>query len=90
MPRIPTYNDVLAAAERIRPYVHRTPIFTSKTLDAMTGAELFLKCESIQRTGSFKARGGRSRVFALSGAEVARGVATHSSGNHAQAVAETS
>jgi len=87
MNTLPRYQDVLAAAERIRPHVHRTPIFTSKTLNAMTGAELFLKCESMQRTGSFKARGGCNAVFALSDDDAARGVATHSSGNHAQAIA---
>ena len=87
MTELPTYPDVLAAAERTRPYVHRTPVCTSRTLDAMTGAELFLKCESLQRTGSFKARGGCNSVFSLSEAEAARGVATHSSGNHAQAIA---
>jgi len=87
MPRIPTYNDVLAAAERIRPYVHRTPIFTSTALNRMTGAELYFKNEAMQKVGAFKARGGCNAVFALSDAEAARGVATHSSGNHAQAIA---
>ena len=84
---LPTYDDVLAAAERIRPYVHRTPVFTSRTLDTMTGATLFFKNEALQKIGAFKARGGCNAVFALSGAEAARGVATHSSGNHAQAIA---
>lgn len=87
MPAVPTYDDVCAAAERIRPYVHRTPIFTSRTLDQMTGATLFLKNEALQKIGAFKARGGCNAVFALSDVEAARGVATHSSGNHAQAIA---
>ena len=87
MPIIPTYMDVLAAAERIRPYVHRTPIFTSTALNRMAGAELYLKNEAMQKVGAFKARGGCNAVFALSGEEAARGVATHSSGNHAQAIA---
>jgi len=87
MPKIPTYDDVQAAADRIRPHVHRTPVFTSGTLNTMTAATLYLKCESLQRTGSFKARGGCNSVFSLSEEEAARGVATHSSGNHAQAIA---
>ncbi len=87
MPTLPTYEDVLAAAERIRPYVHRTPVFTSGTLDRMTGATLAFKAENLQKVGAFKARGGCNAVFSLSDAEAARGVATHSSGNHAQAVA---
>ncbi len=87
MPIIPTYMDVLAAAERIRPYVHRTPIFTSTALNRMAGAELYLKNEAMQKVGAFKARGGCNAVFALSEEDAARGVATHSSGNHAQAIA---
>ena len=87
MPTVPTYADVCAAAERIRAYVHRTPIFTSRTLDRMTGAKVFLKNEALQKIGAFKARGGCNAVFALSDEAAARGVATHSSGNHAQAIA---
>ncbi|MGC9350211.1 MAG: pyridoxal-phosphate dependent enzyme, partial [Anaerolineae bacterium] len=83
----PTFQDVVSAAERIRPYVHRTPIFVSATLDRMIGARLFFKAENMQKTGSFKARGGCSAVFSLSEEEAQRGVATHSSGNHAQAIA---
>ncbi len=87
MTELPTYADVVAAAERVRPYVHRTPVFTKGTLDATTGATLFFKNEALQKVGAFKARGGCNAVFALSDAEAARGVATHSSGNHAQAIA---
>jgi len=87
MPINPTYMDVLAAAKRIRPYVHRTPIFTSTALNRMTGAELYFKNEAMQKVGAFKARGGCNAVFALSDEDAARGVATHSSGNHAQAIA---
>jgi threonine dehydratase len=87
MTQIPTFDDVLAAAERIAPYVHRTPVFGSGTLDRMTGAQLFFKAENLQKVGAFKARGACNAVFALSDAAAARGVATHSSGNHAQAVA---
>lgn len=80
---IPTYNDVLAAHERIRPYVHRTPVLTSTYLDGLAGAELFFKCENFQKAGAFKVRGACNAVFGLSEADAKRGVATHSSGNHA-------
>ncbi|MCY4548845.1 MAG: pyridoxal-phosphate dependent enzyme [Defluviicoccus sp.] len=85
--RIPTYDDLLAAHERIAPHVHRTPVLTSNSLDRLAGAELFFKCENFQRAGAFKARGASNAVFGLSDAEAGRGVATHSSGNHAQALA---
>ena len=80
-------SDVLDAAQRIAPYVHRTPVFTSATLDRMIGAEVFFKAENLQKVGAFKARGACNAVFALSQDQAARGVVTHSSGNHAQAVA---
>ena len=79
---IPTYADVLAARERIAPYVHRTPVMTSRMLDELSGASLFFKCENLQKAGAFKARGASNAVFGLSDAQAARGVATHSSGNH--------
>ena len=82
-----TPADVKAAAARIAPYVHRTPVVTSRTLDARTGARLFLKCETFQRVGAFKARGAFSRLLLLSPDERRRGVVAFSSGNHAQAVA---
>lgn len=85
--RSPEFADVLAAVERIRLYVNRTPVMTCKTINRMTGAEVFFKCENFQKVGAFKARGGCNAVFALSDEDAARGVATHSSGNHAQAVA---
>lgn len=84
--RIPTHEDVLAAHERIAPHIHRTPVLTSAALDRLTGAELFFKCENLQKTGAFKTRGAANAVFGLSEREAARGVATHSSGNHAQAL----
>ena len=87
MVRIPVFADVLEAAERIQGTIHRTPVFTSRTLNALTGAEVFLKAENLQKVGAFKARGACNAVFALSQTEATRGVATHSSGNHAQAVA---
>ena len=79
---IPTYDDVLAAQVRIAPHVHRTPVLTSRFINELTGAELFFKCENLQRAGAFKARGASNAVFGLSDAQAARGVATHSSGNH--------
>ncbi|MCF1710712.1 pyridoxal-phosphate dependent enzyme [Tabrizicola sp. J26] len=79
---IPTFDDVLAAHDRIAPYVHKTPVLTSSTIDAMAGAKLFFKCENLQKAGAFKARGASNAVFGLSDADAARGVATHSSGNH--------
>ena len=82
-----TPADVKAAEARIAPYVHRTPVVTSRTLDARTGARLFLKCETFQRVGAFKARGAFSRLLLLSPDERRRGVVAFSSGNHAQAVA---
>ena len=87
MNAIPTFADVVEAAARIAPYVHRTPVLTSQTLNELSGAEVYLKAESFQKVGAFKARGACNAVFALSEEEAARGVATHSSGNHAQAVA---
>ena len=80
---IPTYDDVLAAHARIEPHIHRTPVLTSSYLDALTGAQLFFKCENFQKAGAFKVRGASNAVFGLSDADAARGVATHSSGNHA-------
>lgn len=81
--RIPTYDDVVAAHERIRPYIHRTPVLTSSFLDDLTGATLFFKCENFQKAGAFKVRGASNAVFGLSDEQAPIGVATHSSGNHA-------
>jgi threonine dehydratase len=79
--------DVYAAAERIRPFVHRTPVMTSRRLDEMSGARLFFKCENFQVSGAFKARGAFNAVLSLDAEAAARGVATHSSGNHGAALA---
>lgn len=79
--------EIEAAAARIAPYVHRTPIVTSAALSDRAGCDLWLKAENLQKVGAFKARGAHNAVFALSEAEVAAGVVTHSSGNHAAAVA---
>ena len=77
---------IRAAHERIRPHIHRTPILTSARLDAASGASLFFKCENFQKVGAFKARGATNAVFSLDDATAQRGVATHSSGNHAAAL----
>ena len=88
MSRLPvTLDDVRAAAARIAGHVHRTPVLTSRTADALTGARLFFKAETFQRVGAFKARGAFSRLTLLTESERARGVVAFSSGNHAQAVA---
>jgi len=84
---IPEINAIREAAERIRPYIHRTPVMECKALNAMAGAELFFKCENFQKIGAFKYRGAVNAVFSLSDEEIQKGVATHSSGNHAQALA---
>lgn len=81
-PDIPTFADVLAARDRIASHIHRTPVLTSRMLNEMAGAELFFKCENLQKAGAFKARGASNAVFGLSDDQAARGVATHSSGNH--------
>jgi len=83
----PGLTDVLAAAERIAPYVHRTPVVTCAGLDRFTGARLFFKCENLQKVGAFKARGATNAVLSLADEAVRRGVASHSSGNHAAALA---
>lgn len=80
---IPDFEDVLQARERIAPYIHRTPVLTSRYLNDLTGAELFFKCENFQKAGAFKVRGACNAVFGLTDAQAAKGVATHSSGNHA-------
>lgn len=78
-----TFEHVLQARERIAPYVHNTPILTSSYLNDRIGAELFFKCENFQKAGAFKVRGACNAVFGLSDEDARRGVATHSSGNHA-------
>lgn len=83
----PTLGDIRAAGERIRPFAHRTPVITCAALDDLAGARLFFKAENLQRSGSFKLRGAANAVLSLGDAEAARGVATHSSGNHGQALA---
>jgi threonine dehydratase len=81
------WKTIEEAHERIRPRIHRTLVMTSRSLNTMAGAELFFKCENLQKTGSFKIRGATNAIFSLTDEEAARGVVTHSSGNHAAAVA---
>jgi threonine dehydratase len=81
------WNVIVAAHERIVPRIHRTPVLTSASLNAMAGAELYFKCDNLQKTGSFKIRGATNAIFSLSEAEAAHGVVAPSSGNHAAAVA---
>lgn len=83
----PDYDDVEAAAARIAGRVHRTPVHTSRRLDAATGAQVFCKCENLQRAGAFKVRGAFNALLALDGQQRRAGVVAYSSGNHAQAVA---
>jgi threonine dehydratase len=83
----PSLNDIRQAAERIRPYAHRTPIMTNESLNRQVGARVFLKCENLQKVGAFKFRGACNAVYSLSDEQAARGVCTHSSGNHAAALA---
>lgn len=87
MPSPPTIADIRAAAARIAPFAHRTPILTSRSIDAMAGAQVVFKCENLQKVGAFKFRGACNAVMSLTDAEAQRGVATHSSGNHAAALA---
>jgi threonine dehydratase len=79
--------SIRAAHERIRPHIYRTPVLTNARLNAACGGKLFFKCENLQKVGAFKARGALNAVFSLAEVEALRGVATHSSGNHAAAVA---
>jgi threo-3-hydroxy-L-aspartate ammonia-lyase len=83
----PTCVDVVAAAGRIAGIAHRTPVLTSRTLDELTGARLFLKCENMQRAGAFKFRGACNALASLTDGQRRRGVLAYSSGNHAQALA---
>jgi len=83
----PNLNDIRQAAERIKPYAHRTPVLTNESLNQKVGAQVYLKCENFQKVGAFKFRGACNAVYSLTDEEAARGVCTHSSGNHAQALA---
>jgi len=83
----PTIVEIRQAAERIQPFAHRTPVLTCASLDDKVGAQVFLKCENLQKVGAFKFRGACNAILSLPESDMAKGVVTHSSGNHAQALA---
>ncbi len=83
----PTMEDICQAHDRIRPYIHRTPIMTCHSINEMAGCEIYFKCDHLQKVGAFKIRGATNAVLSLPEEEARRGVVTHSSGNHAQALA---
>ena len=87
MNKLPQLEDVKQAHQRILPYINRTPVLTCSSLDEIVGAKLFFKCENFQKVGAFKFRGATNAVFSLSEEETSLGVVTHSSGNHAAALA---
>ncbi|UII69147.1 threo-3-hydroxy-L-aspartate ammonia-lyase [Pseudomonas sp. HN11] len=84
---LPTYQDVIAAAQQLEGIAHQTPVFTSRTLDALTGAQVFIKCENLQRAGSFKFRGAFNALSRFDDQQRKAGVVAFSSGNHAQGIA---
>jgi threonine dehydratase len=84
---VPDWPTIVAAHARIAPHIHRTPVLTSRLLDAMAGARLFFKCDNFQKTGSFKIRGASNAIFSMSKEQIANGIVTLSSGNHGAAVA---
>lgn len=84
---LPRIEDIRRAAERIGPFIHRTPVLTSNAVNEVLGADVFFKCENLQKAGAFKVRGATNAVFSLPEEQAVRGVATHSSGNHAAALA---
>lgn len=87
MNHIPNLDDIKEAHERIKPFIHQTPVLTSTSINALAGCEIYFKCENFQKIGAFKARGGMNAVLSLSKEEQEKGITTHSSGNHAQAIA---
>lgn len=87
IPTIPSLKDIETAYERIKPFIHKTPVLTHRSINELTGGTIFFKCENLQKAGAFKFRGASNAVFSLKENEAKAGVATHSSGNHAQALA---
>jgi threonine dehydratase len=83
----PSWDSIKQAHARIAPKIHRTPVLTSSSLNKLTGAQVFFKCDNFQKTGSFKIRGATNAIFSLTDAEVANGLVTQSSGNHGAAIA---
>lgn len=88
MQQLPTFQDIQAAHQRIAPFVHQTPVLSSKAINAIAGKEVFFKCENFQKAGAFKYRGAYNSILQLSPEQKKAGVATHSSGNHAGALAK--
>src|SRR5512139_3817462 len=84
---IPTYSDIEQAHVTVQKFAHRTPVLTSSSINKIVGGNLFFKCENFQKVGAFKFRGACNAVFSLSEEDAKKGVATHSSGNHAAALA---
>ena len=78
-------EDIINAHDRIKPYIHRTPVMTNQSINEMTGIDFYFKCENFQKIGAFKIRGGMNATLTLSSEQLKNGIATHSSGNHAQA-----
>lgn len=87
MTALPSFSDIEKAHTRIRPYIHQTPVLSSQSINEIVGANLFFKCENLQKVGAFKFRGACNSVFSLTDEEAQNGVCTHSSGNHAAALA---
>jgi threonine dehydratase len=85
--KIPSFSDIQKAHQKIKPYIHRTPVLTNRQVDERAGGNVFFKCENFQKVGAFKFRGASHTIFSLPDDQAKKGVATHSSGNHAQAVA---
>ena len=88
MENIPTLEDIQQTHHRIRPFIHQTPVMSSELINALAGCSIYFKCENFQKTGSFKMRGAHNAVLSLPSTKISQGVATHSSGNHAQALAK--
>jgi threonine dehydratase len=87
MNHIPTLEDIKTVHARIKPFIHQTPVLSSQSINELAGCEIYFKCENFQKIGAFKARGGMNAVLSLSKSEQQKGITTHSSGNHAQAIA---
>lgn len=87
MNQIPSLEDIKLVHERIKPFIHLTPVLSSTSINKLAGCEIFFKCENFQKIGAFKARGGMNAVLSLTKEEQKKGITTHSSGNHAQAIA---
>jgi threonine dehydratase len=87
MNHIPTFEDIKDTHERIRIYINQTPVLSAEAINEIAGCHVFFKCENLQKIGAFKARGGMNAVLSLSKEEQQKGITTHSSGNHAQAIA---